>query len=185
MLVTLLLALIALSALLFLGRGFLAWVVAAGIWLVGWRITGIASPLLFEAAALVLTALAIVFGLPPIRRALVTSRVMPIFAKVLPRLGETERIALDAGTVWWDAELFSGRPDWEKLLDFKPQPLSADEQAFLDGPVEQLCAMLDDWQINQLRDLPPEVWEFIKKQGFFGMIIPKEYGGHGFSAIAH
>lgn len=185
MLITLLLALVALSALAFVGRGFLAWVVAAGIWLVGWRINGIASPLLFEATVIVLTLLAVIFGVPPIRRALITSRVMPIFAKVLPRLGETERIALDAGTVWWDAELFSGKPDWRKLLDFQPQKLTADEQAFMDGPVEQLCAMLDDWQINQLRDLPPEVWDFIKKQGFFGMIIPKEYGGHGFSAIAH
>ena len=112
MLVTLLLAVIALSALLFLGRGFLAWVVAAGICLVGWRITGIAAPLLFETTALALTALAIVFGIPAIRRALVTRWIMPIFARVLPRLGETERIALDAGTVWWDAELFSGKPDW-------------------------------------------------------------------------
>src|SRR5438445_11376181 len=100
MFVTFVLAIIALSALLFLGRGFLAWVVAAGIWLVGWRLTGIASPLLFEATAVVLTTLAVVFGMPPVRRALITSRVMPIFARVLPRLGETERIALDAGTVW-------------------------------------------------------------------------------------
>jgi acyl-CoA dehydrogenase len=185
MLITLVLALIALSALAFIGRGFLAWVVAAGIWLVGWRLCGIASPILFEATVLVLTVFAVVFGIPPIRRALITKQVMPIFAKVLPRLGETERIALDAGTVWWDAELFSGKPDWKKLLDFQPQPLTADEQAFMDGPVNQLCAMLDDWQINQQRDLSPETWDFIKKQGFFGMILPREYGGHGFSAIAH
>ncbi|MBS0589445.1 MAG: acyl-CoA dehydrogenase [Proteobacteria bacterium] len=185
MLVAFAFAIIALSALFFFGRGFLAWVVAAGIWLVGWRIAGVASPLLFAATVSVLTAVAVVFGVPSIRRTLITRRVMPIFAKVLPRLGDTERIALDAGTVWWDAELFSGKPDWNKLLDFKPQPLSADEQAFLDGPVEQLCAMLDDWQIQQLRDLPPDVWQFIRTQGFFGMIIPKQYGGHGFSAIAH
>jgi acyl-CoA dehydrogenase len=185
MLITLWLALIALSALLFLGRGFLAWLVAAGIWLIGWRVTGIASPLLFEACAIGLTGLAALFGVAPLRRALITRRIMPVFAKVLPRLGDTERIALDAGTVWWDAELFSGRPDWNKLLAFAPAPLTADEQAFLDGPVQELCAMLDDWQINQDRDLSPQVWEFIKSRGFFGMIIPKEFGGHGFSAIAH
>jgi acyl-CoA dehydrogenase len=104
---------------------------------------------------------------------------------VLPRLGETERIALEAGTVWWDAELFSGRPDWHKLLDFEPKRLTPDEQAFMDGPVEELCRRLDDWQINQLRDLPTSIWVFLKTNGFFGMIIPKEYGGHGFSAIAH
>lgn len=185
MLITIFLALIFLSALLFLGYGFLSWIGAAGIWLIGWRIVGVQSPLLFEGCVVVLVVLAMTFGVPLIRCLLVSRFAMKMMAPVLPRLGETERIALEAGTVWWDAELFSGRPHWEKLLDFKPQPLSADEQAFIDGPVTELCAMLDDWQINQLRDLPPNVWAFMKAKGFFGMIIPKEYGGHGFSAIAH
>jgi len=185
MLITFLLALIVLSTLTFLGRGFFGWAVAAGVVLVGWRIVGVASPLLFEACAIVLIVLAVLFGVPAIRRALITRFVMPLFAKVLPRLGETERIALEAGTVWWDAELFSGRPDWDKLLAFQPQKLTPDEQAFLDGPVEELCTKLDDWQINQQRDLPTSIWAFLKANGFFGMIIPKEYGGHGFSAIAH
>ncbi len=185
MLITFLLALIVLSTLLFLGRGFLAWVAAAGVWLIGWRLCGVASPLLFESTAIVLIVLAALFGVPLIRRALITRFVMPIFAKVLPRLGDTERIALEAGTVWWDAELFGGRPNWDKLLAFQPQKLTADEQAFLDGPVTELCGKLDDWQISQLRDLPSNVWAFLKTRGFFGMIIPKEYGGHGFSAIAH
>jgi acyl-CoA dehydrogenase len=82
--------------------------------------------------------------------------------------------------VWWDAELFGGRPDWEKLLAFQPQKLRPDEQAFLDGPVAELCARIDDWQIQQLRDLPTSIWAFLKTNGFFGMGIPKEYGGHGF-----
>jgi acyl-CoA dehydrogenase len=185
MLITFLLALILLSALLFLGYGFLAWVGAAGIWLIGWRISGIASPLLFEFTVVVLAALALIFGLPPLRRLLVSRFAMKLMAPVLPRLGETERIALEAGTVWWDAELFSGRPQWEKLLAFTPQRLSAEEQAFLDGPVQELCTRLDDWQINQLRDLPTSIWAFMKTNGFFGMGIPKEYGGHAFSAIAH
>ncbi|MGH8123708.1 MAG: acyl-CoA dehydrogenase family protein, partial [Rudaea sp.] len=185
MLITLILSVIVLATLLFLGRGFLGWLAAAGIWLIGWRATGVSSPLLFETCVIVLVVLALLFGVPAIRRHAITRFIMPIFARVLPRLGETERIALEAGTVWWDAELFSGKPDWQKLLDFQPQKLSADEQAFLDGPVAELCAMLDDWQITQLRDLPANVWAFLKANGFFGMIIPKEYGGHGFSAIAH
>src|SRR5690606_10662399 len=104
--------------------------------------------------------------------------------KMLPRLGDTERIALEAGTVWWDAELFSGRPGWKTLLGYPLPPMSAEEQAFLDGPVETLCRMIDDWDIQQRRDLPPEVWDFIRRERFFGMLVPKKYGGLEFSAIA-
>jgi len=185
MLITLVLALIVLSALLFLGYGFFAWTGAAAVWLIGWRIVGVASPLLFETTAIALIALALIFGLPPLRRLLISRFAMKAMAPVLPRLGDTERIALEAGTVWWDAELFSGRPNWNRLLDFAPQKLTPEEQAFMDGPVTELCARLDDWQIQQQRDLPASIWAFLKVNGFFGMIIPKEYGGHGFSAIAH
>lgn len=129
-----------------------------------------------------LTALLVI---PPLRRAVISAPVMKIAARALPTMGDTERIALEAGTVWWDGELFSGKPDWSKLLDFEIKPLSVEEQAFLDGPVQDLCTMLDDWQINQQRDLPGDVWDFIKDKGFFGMIIPKQYGGLGFSAHAH
>ncbi|HEX5031105.1 MAG TPA: acyl-CoA dehydrogenase [Candidatus Eisenbacteria bacterium] len=133
----------------------------------------------------VLIAIAIVFAVPPIRRALVTRWVMPILAGALPKMGETERIALEAGTVWWDAELFSGRPRWKKLLEFKPKPLSPKERAFLDGPVEELCRMVHDWDVLQKGDLSPETWAHLKKHRFFGMIIPESYGGLGFSALAH
>lgn len=113
----------------------------------------------------------------------------PLFTwarRVLPTMSDTEREALEAGDVWWDAELFTGNPDWPKLLGVPAAALSAEEQAFLDGPVEELCGMLDDWRINwELRDLPPEVWAFIKANRFFGMIIPKDCGGLGFSAFAH
>jgi acyl-CoA dehydrogenase len=113
----------------------------------------------------------------------------PIFAwarRVLPSLSETEREAIEAGDIWWDADLFSGNPDWTKLIAFPPAALSAEEQAFLAGPVEELCRMLDDWQINwELRDLPPQIWDFLKSRKFFAMIIPKSYGGLGFSAYAH
>jgi acyl-CoA dehydrogenase len=121
-----------------------------------------------------------------LRRTLLTRPLFAWARKALPRISTTEREAIEAGDVWWDADLFSGNPDWRKLLATPPARLSGDEQAFLDGPVEELCAMLDDWQINwELRDLPPEVWEFMKRKKFFGMIVPKQYGGLEFSAYAH
>lgn len=105
---------------------------------------------------------------------------------VLPALSQTESEALNAGEVWWEAELFSGNPDWSKLLAVKAPTLSAEEQAFLDGPCRELCRIISDWKINHAdADLPPEVWTFLRKQGFFGMIIPKAHGGLGFSAFAH
>ncbi|MBL4762764.1 MAG: acyl-CoA dehydrogenase, partial [Gammaproteobacteria bacterium] len=88
--------------------------------------------------------------------------------------------------VWWDGELFSGRPDWEKLLNIPAPALTSDEHDFIEGPVEELCAMIDDWDITHNKnDLPPEMWTFLKKNKFFGMIIPKSYGGLEFSALAH
>ncbi|HEY9056003.1 MAG TPA: acyl-CoA dehydrogenase [Aurantimonas sp.] len=105
---------------------------------------------------------------------------------VMPPISETEREAIDAGTVWWDGQLFTGDPDWDKLLAMPPARLSPDEQAFLDGPVGELCAMIDEWKlVSEDRDLPPEVWDFLRRNKFFGMIIPKEYGGLGFSNTAH
>jgi acyl-CoA dehydrogenase len=113
----------------------------------------------------------------------------PIFGwarKVLPALSATEREAIEAGDVWWDADIFTGNPDWEKMLAFPPAKLTAEEQAFLDGPVEELCGMLDEWQVSEkLKDLPVEAWEYLKAKRFFAMIIPKQYGGHGFGAFAH
>ncbi len=133
----------------------------------------------------VLAVLIVVFAVPPIRRILVTSWVMPIVGGALPRMGDTERIALEAGSVWWDAELFSGRPAWKKLLGFHAKPLTEAERAFLAGPVETLCGMVDEWDVLARRDLSPEAWAFMKKERFFGMIIPESYGGRGFSALAH
>ncbi len=133
----------------------------------------------------ILVTVAALFGIRPLRRNIISRPIMKIIGRGLPSIGDTERIALEAGTVWWDGELFSGNPDWRKLLDFIITPLSADEQRFLDGPTEALCLRLDDWKIIQDRDLPPDIWDFLKSNGFFGMIIPKAFGGLGFSAHAH
>jgi acyl-CoA dehydrogenase len=133
-----------------------------------------------------LLALLWLLNVKPLRIALVSRPFMKAYLRMLPSMSSTEREALEAGTVWWDGELFTGRPDWQKLLKSAPPKLSAEEQAFLAGPCEQLCAMLDDWDITHVRaDLPPEVWAFLKSQGFFAMIIPKRYGGLEFSAYAH
>ena len=140
--------------------------------------------LLAVAAALLLFI--VLCGIPFMRRNVVSSAALKFFRKILPQISATEQEAIDAGTVWWDGELFSGNPDWGRLLAMPKPSLSGEEQAFLDNEVEQLCAMLNDWDITHKRaDLPPEVWQFIKSKGFFGMIIPKRYGGLEFSAQAH
>ncbi|HYG61712.1 MAG TPA: acyl-CoA dehydrogenase [Thermoanaerobaculia bacterium] len=103
---------------------------------------------------------------------------------LIPRISETERQALEAGTVWVDGELFSGRPDFRRMLR-EPYPILADEErAFLDGPVERLCALVDDWEVSRRRELPPKVWDLLKEERFFGLAIPREHGGHGFSPLA-
>jgi acyl-CoA dehydrogenase len=120
------------------------------------------------------------------RRDYITRPIFSWARGVLPAMSDTEREALEAGDVWWDADLFTGNPDWSKLLTTAPATLTQEEQVFLKGPVDELCAMLDDWKINwEWRDLPPEAWDFIRREKFFGMIIPKEYGGLGFSPYAH
>jgi acyl-CoA dehydrogenase len=139
------------------------------------------------AALLVLVALLVVpFAVRPFRRALVSKPLLMRFRKVMPRMSQTERDALEAGTVSWDGELFSGRPDWRNLLSIAAAKLTADEQHFLDHDVEALCAMVSDWETTNVhKDLPPQVWRYIRERGFLGMIIPKTYGGLGFSAYAH
>ncbi|WP_137971951.1 acyl-CoA dehydrogenase [Pseudomonas sp. F(2018)] len=128
---------------------------------------------------------AIPLALPELRRKLITGPLFGWFQKVLPPMSDTERDAIEAGTVWWDGQLFSGRPDWDVLLDYPAARLSDEERAFIDGPVEELCAMVSDWEIGQQLDLPEKAWQHIKSNGFFGLIIPQEYGGKGFSAYAH
>ncbi|MEX2151390.1 MAG: acyl-CoA dehydrogenase [Steroidobacteraceae bacterium] len=128
----------------------------------------------------------VLLNIRPLRRYLISNRFLRIYKRMLPPMSTTEREALEAGTVWWDGELFTGGPDWSKLLSAKVPTLSAEEQAFIDGPCEELCRMINDWDITHRRaDLPPEVFDFVKKKGFWAMIIPKKYGGLEFSAYAH
>jgi acyl-CoA dehydrogenase len=135
-------------------------------------------------AAFVLVA--VVLNITPLRRAMVSNRVLAIFRKIMPPMSQTEREAIEAGTVWWDGELFSGRPNWAKLLAVPAPSLTAAEEHFLDHEVNELCAMVSDWETtNVYKDLPPQVWQYIKDKGFLGMSIAKEYGGLGFSAYAH
>jgi acyl-CoA dehydrogenase len=128
----------------------------------------------------------IIPNLIELRREKLTKPLLSIYRKMLPSMSDTEREALEAGSVWWDGELFSGMPDWDRLMSFPAPALSEEEQAFLDGPCETLCRMIDDWDICHVRgDMPDEVWKYIIDHKFFAMIIPKQYGGLEFSAYAN
>ncbi|SFL86584.1 acyl-CoA dehydrogenase [Marinobacter zhejiangensis] len=142
--------------------------------------SGTLALVLFIAAGAVAAA-----GLPGFRQSWLTGRMFDTFKKVAPKVSETEKTALEAGTVGWDGELFSGRPDWHNLLINRNTGLTEEEQAFVDGPCETAIAMCNAWDVAVERaDLPQEAWDFLKKEKFFGMIIPKSYGGLGFSAKA-
>ncbi|MEZ9366080.1 acyl-CoA dehydrogenase FadE [Vibrio sp. 10N.286.49.E11] len=125
------------------------------------------------------------FAVPTIRQTLISQKALSLFKKVLPAMSQTEKEALEAGTVWWEAELFKGKPEWKKLQNIADPKLSEAEQAFLDGPVNIVCEMVNDYQVtHELADLPPEVWQYLKDHKFFAMIIKKKYGGLEFSAYA-
>jgi acyl-CoA dehydrogenase len=140
----------------------------------------------WNAVLLVAFVLLALLNLESFRRDSVTRHLLGIYRRMLPSMSKTEQEALEAGNVWWDGELFSGMPDWSRLKNLPKPQLKPDEQAFLDGPTEELCRLLDDWQItHELADMPPNVWQYIKEQKFFAMIIPKEFGGLGFSPLAN
>jgi acyl-CoA dehydrogenase len=141
---------------------------------------------LWNALLLVVFILFALLNVESIRRDNVTRRLFSLYRSMLPSMSRTEQEALEAGSVWWDGELFTGMPDWRRLKNLPPPKLTAEEQAFLDGPTEELCKLLDDWQItHELADMPANVWQFIKDHKFFAMIIPKEYGGLQFSPLAN
>ena len=158
----------------FTGAPLWAWAAAGLVALVGFG-----APLWLT---VVFAVLAAVFLITPIRRML-SGAVMGLMKKLefLPVISSTEQEAIDAGTVWVEGELFSGKPDGKRLLAQEYAGLTAEEQAFIDGPVEDLCRMVDDWEVWQRRDLSDPVWQKLKDEKFFGLIVPKAYGGHGFS----
>ncbi|MGR8922093.1 MAG: acyl-CoA dehydrogenase, partial [Gammaproteobacteria bacterium] len=159
--------------------------VGLGLLALGQLASGMLSGL-FMLVAWVAWAGMLAMNFSALRHKYLSGPALATVRRVMPPMSQTERDALDAGTVWWDAELFSGRPDWPRLLDHAPFTLSKEEQAFIDGPVEELCAMSDEWTIGRERgDLEPAAWRHIKEQGFLGIIIPKRYGGLEFSAAAH
>ncbi len=166
-------------ALGFVGAPFIAWTVFGAVALIGFG-----APMWLMTLAAVI---AVVFNVVPIRRILVSSIVLKVMKalNIVPSISETERTALEAGMVWAEGELFSGKPNFKKLMAEPYPDLTSEEKAFLAGPVERLCEVMDDWELWQRRDLSPAAWEIIKKEKFLGMIIPKEYGGLGFSALAH
>ncbi|NMC23557.1 MAG: acyl-CoA dehydrogenase [Serratia sp.] len=124
-------------------------------------------------------------NIPAVRRALFSGPALRTFRKVMPAMSRTEKEAIEAGTTWWEGDLFGGKPDWKKLQDYPEQRLTEEEQRFIDGPVEEACRMANDFEItHELADLPPELWAYLKEHRFFAMIIKKEYGGLEFSAYA-
>jgi len=156
----------------------LAWLAALG-WLAGW------SSVTMIAELATVAVLGAVFLLPALRRSLVTAGIFRAFRKALPSMSQTEKDALEAGTVWWEGELFAGKPDWNTLLAYPAPKLTPEEQRFLDVETSELCRLTHDWECTQKQDMPEHVWRYIKDKGFLGMIIPREYGGMGFSAYAH
>ncbi|MDF2490899.1 MAG: fadE, partial [Pseudomonas sp.] len=158
---------------------------AVAVYLVLMGLSGHAPGWLLIILWLLVAATAAFVLLPDVRIRRFSAPMFSWFQRTLPPMSQTEREAIDAGTVWWDGELFSGRPQWNTLLGYPAARLTEEEQAFIDGPTEDLCALVSDWQIGQDMDLPPAAWAHIKQHGFFALIIPKEYGGKGFSAYAH
>jgi acyl-CoA dehydrogenase len=169
----------------FIGAPLIVWTAAIGLLLIGFKLAGVIGPTSFAVSGTIFLVLAALLNIRPLRRAILTRPVFGIFKKVLPEMSSTEREAIEAGDIWWEAEMFRGRPDWQKLLDFKYTPLTKEEQSFLDNECEELCKLCDDWKVEfELKDLSPAVWAYIREKKFFAMLIKKEYGGLGFSANA-
>jgi len=162
------------------------WTGVIGAVLLGFSIAGQPGWILLSLSWLIFLTVAVPMNHRPWRREFLSRPMLKAFAGMVPQISETERVALEAGTVGFEGELFTGKPRWHQLIKKPLHELTVEEQAFLDGPVEKLCDMIDEWEVSHYRaDLPESVWEHLKKNGFFGMIIPKEYGGLGFSAVAH
>jgi acyl-CoA dehydrogenase len=184
-LISILVAIAAVWTLAYVGASLAVWSAAVVVYFVALAAVGaIGWPGIIVAAVIFVPILAI-FNTKSLRKKIVTAPVFKGFKAVLPPMSDTEREALEAGSTWWEAEMFRGKPDWQYLLDFKRTQLTAEEQSFLDNETETLCEMLDEWEImSELKDIPEEGWKYIRDNKFFAMLIPKEHGGLGFSAVA-
>ncbi|MFI5206085.1 MAG: acyl-CoA dehydrogenase family protein, partial [Candidatus Paceibacterales bacterium] len=185
MLFELVFALLVVGALFFYRCERVMWTTISGVMLVIYTLFSSFSWLTIFCAWAVYLAVSLFFAIDEWRYRYLSEPVLKFFRKALPPLSETEKIAMDAGDVWWDGDLFSGSPQWEKLLAVSKPTLSEEEQSFIDDEVETLCQMLHDHDIVACGDLPPVVWSYIKDKGFWGLGIPKNYGGKAFSALAH
>ncbi len=185
MMTLLIASLVAATALAFMRAAGWMWSLAAAAVL--YALTSASGFSAFMLAIDIVAAIiCLVLSAAPLRRAIVSNPLLAWYRRILPAMSQTEREAIDAGTVWWDGELFSGKPDWDRLLAFPVPTLSQEEQSFLDNETEELCRIANDWESTHVyHDLPPPVWQFIKDKGFLGMIIPKQYGGKQFSAYMH
>jgi len=172
-------------ALAYLRQPFWAWVAPLFVAYALWWTRSDPATWWFVLAALPAVALVCVAALPTLRRRFVTSRLLPLVKPLFPSMSDTERTALEAGTVWWEGELFSGRPSWKKLQSFQAPGLSSRERAFLANEVEEICRLVDNEKVDEEGDLSEEAWQYLKDKGFMGMIIPESYGGLGFSAEAN
>ncbi len=178
--------LILLTALAFLRASLKTWTISIVLFLLLCTLFSSVPSLLLTFCWIVSLIILVPLNLENVRKQYLTKPALDFFRKVLPPLSSTEQEAMESGDVWWDGDLFSGNPDWNKLLSNPKPVLSEKEQAFMDGPVETVCNMIDDWQLTHKdKNLPKEVWDFLKKEKFFGMIIAEEHGGLGFSAYGH
>jgi alkylation response protein AidB-like acyl-CoA dehydrogenase len=186
MIIEILIFLLAVGAVSYYRLTPLAWAITLGVVLAVLTVFTSMPWWLFIPLWIITGVAAATFLLPQVREKIFMRKVFTLFKHLLPPISQTEQEALDAGDVWWEGDLFRGTPDWQKLHDMPKPTLTAEEQAFLDNQVTTLCNMLSDWKIvQQERDLPDAVWKYLKEEGFWGLVIDKKYGGHGFSALAH
>ena len=178
------LAAVGASALLYVGRAYWAWVLPTAFLLTSWWLAG-AVPWVFWLVAAPVILAAVLFGFAPLRRLVITPKVLRLMKPLFPPMSETERTALEAGTTWWDSELFSGKPRWSRLLAFEAPGLTPRERSFLENQANELCKLVDGEEVDRTGDLSAETWAYLKSTGFMGMIIPEKYGGLGFTAEAN
>ncbi len=184
-LISILVAIATIWVLAYVGAPLAVWTAATAVYFVALFALGAIGWAGLLIAAIIFIPIAVLFNVTSLRRSVVTSPAFKAFKAVLPPMSDTEREALEAGDTWWETEMFRGKPDWQYLLDFKRTQLTAEEQSFLDNETDELCAMLDEWEISaELKDISPQAWAYIREHRFFAMLIPKEHGGLGFSAVA-